>query len=412
MPGLDIRVTVGTIPGLTFTGSPADSLAATDSVTAARSTSRTVADSAGLTDTASGSIPSGATWDATVAHGSQLETGHVGPWSLQGVSKGSENLLSVSLPARGYWRTDTPSEWAPTGTYVYNNLASNRGGVVPAGGLTIDGRAIPAGTVVAQFRDFSAGDFYVTSGQNFLLRGCRIRGTNRAPGYFNCAASQTSKIWIGYGDFGGLGAANAQYNEVPIKVASSAGGAVYRNYISYTTTGVQINAAGYAVVENLITDLAYFYGPGIPPGEATDKHLNGFTMNGGETCIEFRRNFVTLPTPDGAGRTINQTDAFSMFQDFGAFPGTGTNPDGSTGYKVTDNYWGGGGVTVYAGVNAGKAQSSVANLTLTGNRWTTQWYSGSGAVGPITATPTWGSNGNSQSDNRYADGPSAGNSVI
>jgi hypothetical protein len=63
-------------------------------------------------------------------------------------------------------------------------------------------------------------------------------------------------------------------------------------------------------------------------------------------------------------------------------------------------------------VNAGQPASSVANLHLTGNRWTTQWWPNGGAVGPITATPTWGSNGNVQSDNLWADGDNAGDSVI
>lgn len=345
----------------------------------------------------------------TITHGSQIAPANTGYVAL---GAAQADLEVMRLPSRGYWRTDTPNDWSPSSAYVYNNDPANKGGVVPAGGLVIDGYAIPAGTRVVQFRDFSAGDFYVTSGQNVLMRGCRMRGPNRAPGYFNCAAGQTSKLWIGYCSMGGLGAANAEYNEVPIKIAAAGGGAVYRNHITYTTTGVQVNASGMDIVENYISDLAYYYGPNPPPGESTDKHLNGLTFNGGETAFRVLRNNITLPSPDGAGRTINQTDAISMFQDFGAFPGTGTNVDGSRGYAIADNYLGGGGVTVYAGVNAGKPQSSVANLRMTGNRITTRWWPNGGAVGPITAQPAWGSNGNAQTDNLWADGPGAGRSFI
>jgi hypothetical protein len=353
----------------------------------------------------------GAGGTGAVAHGSLLTVDNVGPWTLQGVAKGSEALDSPAMPTRGYWRTDTPDEFVPAGTYVYNNSPTNHGGTVPAGGLTIDGYAIPAGTLVSQFRNFGAGTFGCTGTTPVLFRGCRFRGPNTAPGVLNDAGNG-APLYVLYCDAGGLGAADAQYNEVPFKIAGSPNSILARNFITYTTTGIQVNSHQCRVVENYIDKLTYFYGPNPPPGEGTDKHLNGFTMNGGENSILFLRNHVTLPSPDDAGRTINQTDAFSMFQDFGAFPGTGTNADGTTGYRVVNNYLGGGGVTVYAGVNAGQPQSSVANMYLVGNRVTTQWWPNGGAVGAITAVPAWGSNGNSQSDNLWDDGANAGTSFV
>ncbi len=344
---------------------------------------------------------------ASVAHGDLLTRAHT---SLAGLGLDSTALSYTSVPTRGYWRFDTPDEFAPTSTYTYNNTASNKGGVVPAGGLTIDGYTIPAGTRVVQFRDFSGGDFFASGGTSFLFRGCRFRGTNRAPGYFNCS-SFTGKFYLGYCDLGGLGAADAQYNEVPVKISSAAGGIIYRNRISYTTTGLQINVGGFDVIENHISDLAYFYGPNPPPGESTDKHLNGITLNGSESCIRVLRNNITLPTPDGAGRQINQTDAISFFQDFGTFPGSGTNSDGTLGYRVLDNYVGGGGVCIYAGRNAGKAATTVSNMVMTGNKVTTQWWPNGGAVGPLTAQPTWGTQGNTWSGNTWADGPNAGQTI-
>jgi hypothetical protein len=341
----------------------------------------------------------------TITHGEQLTINDVGPWSLQAVAKGSESLDTVSLPSRGYWRGDTPNEWSPTGNYVYNNSPSNKGGVVPAGGMVIDGYTVPAGTRVAQFRNFSAGDFYVTSGQNILFRGCRWRHTNRAPGDFNCAAGQTSRIWILHCDSGGVGAADAQYNEVPIKLASAgSGSAVYRCYISYTTSGIQINASGVDVVENFIEKLTLFYGSPGPPGESGEKHLNGITVNGGENCMRVLRNRILVATPDEAGHAIIQTDCISFFQDFGTFPGTGTNPqDGTIGYRVMDNYIGGTGFCLYAGKNAGSASNSVNNMVVTGNKITNQWYPNGGSFGSIAAEPAWGTLGNVKSNNTIAE---------
>ena len=342
-----------------------------------------------------------------VTHGGELTTARV---ALEGLGLLSAVLTTPVLPLRGYWRFDNPDEFAPTSTYVYDNNPLNKGGVVPAGGMTIDGYPVPAGTRVVQFRDFSAGDFFASGSTSFLFRGCRIRGTNRAPGYFNCS-SLAGRLSLGYCDLGGLSAADLAYNEVPVKIASSGGGVIYRNRISYTTTGLQINTGGYDVIENHISDLAYFYGPNPPPGESTDKHLNGITVNGGEPCIRILRNNITLPSPDGAGRQINQTDAISFFQDFGTFPGTGTNSDGTQGYRVLDNYVGGGGVCIYAGRNAGKAASTVNNMVMTGNKVTTRWWAQGGAVGPVTAQPPWGSQGNVWSGNTWADGANAGQTI-
>lgn len=342
-----------------------------------------------------------------IAHGEQLTLGHVGHTSLS-VSTGQLSIPAV--PGRGYFRGDTPLEFVPNQTYVYNDNPSNKGGIVPAGGLVIDGYTVPAGTYVAQFREFTT-DFYVTGSNNLMFRGCRIRGANRAPGYFNTAAGWTGKLFIGYCDMGGLGAANEQYNEVPIKISSGTGGVIYRNYISYTTTGIQVNANGYDVTENFIEKLTYYYGPGVPPGESTDKHINGITVNGGEACMRILRNRIVAQNPDDAGRTVNQTDCISFFQDFGQFTGTGQNSDGTYGYQVKDNFVGGTGYCIYAGKNAGSGANSVQNMVMTGNKVTTAIYPNGGALGPLAAAPTWGTLGNVWSGNTWADGPNAGQSI-
>lgn len=339
-----------------------------------------------------------------VVHGEDLTISDTGHDAL-GVAAGS--IPMTTTPTRGYFRGDTPLEFVPNQTYVYDDSPANKGGIVPAGGLVIDGYNIPAGTYVAQFQEF-ASDFYMSGSASYLFRGCRIRGVNRAPGYWNTAAGYSGRLYIGYCDLGGLGALDAQYNEVPIKINNGSGGVIYRNYISYTTTGIQINVNGYDLIENYIEKLTYYYGPNPPPGESTDKHLNGITLNGGEACIRILRNHIVGQSPDDAGRTINQTDCISFFQDFGTFPGTGTNSDGSTGYRVLDNYVGGTGYCIYAGKNAGSAADSVQNMVMTGNKVTTQWWPNGGANGPLAAAPAWGTLGNIWSNNTWADGPNGG----
>lgn len=353
---------------------------------------------------------SSGTFNQAVTHGDQLRLAYdVGPWALQQVAKGSESLEAMSLPGRGYWRTDTPSEFAPTGSYTYNDTPSNKGGIVPGGGLTIDGYSIPAGTVVTQFRDFSAGDFFCSGTTPVLFRGCRWRHANRAPGDLN-ENTNGAPLFLFYNDAGGLGAADAQYNEVPFKLNASTNSVVHRNYLSYTTTCIQVNANGVRVTENYCHKLTYYYGPGIPPGESTDKHLNGFTCNGGITHIILARNVFLAETPDDAGRTINQTDCISFFNDGSPYNGGGTNADATTGYRIVDNYVGGGvGVTAGGVFYGGEPQDGAVNdMQFIGNKVTTQW----GTPTTVMANgPTFGSNGNVWSSNTWADGPNAGQTI-
>jgi hypothetical protein len=182
---------------------------------------------------------------------------------------------------------------------------------------------------------------------------------------------------------------------------------VLRCYLSYTTTGIQPNIrAGYCdIFENYIEKLTDF----TPPG---GYHLNGVSLNGGNHNCLVQRNHIVIANPDEQGNTINQTDCISLFQDFGTFPGTGTNSDGSTGYLIQDNYVGGAGYCFYLGLNSGTPPNSVNNLTFTGNKVTTAIWPDGGNYGPIAHFPVWGKYGNSESGNTWADGPDAGHSFL
>lgn len=331
-----------------------------------------------------------------VSHGSDLTEAHVG-YSALGVAQGG--LHTTATPGRGYFRTDTPLEFVPNEEYIPSDDPANHGGIIPSGGLTIDGFDYPAGTYVCQFMDFSGQDFYCSGSNMVLFRGCRGRGTSASVGFWNCAVGHSGYIAAHFCDLGGLGAASGNYHEIPMKILDAVGARAYRNRIRYCTTGFQFNCANGEIIENYITDLTTF---------GTDAHLNGCTHNGGESCSMVLRNYIVVDTLDAEGRTVNQTDCISYFQDFGEFPGTGTNSDGSTGYKVADNYVGGTGYCIYAGKNAGSPSDSVNNMVLTGNLVTTASYANGGANGPIAAEPSWGSLGNAANDNRWADGANVG----
>lgn len=342
----------------------------------------------------------------TIAHGSELTHAMVGPAAL-GVALNQLRPTHLNGSRLGSWPTDDhpwdAGGWIPNAPYVYNNDPNNHGGFVPAGGMTIDGFFVPAGTWVAQFDDFGSDSVIVNGDSNgatapfpgIVFRGCRWRGPITAPGYINIYQNSNTRVWILYSDAGGLGASTSETNEIPFCLNDrTTANVLYRNYISYTTTGIEPNAAGPQIIENFIEKITFF---------APLAHLNGIQLNGGQTNALLLRNKVLLQSPDDAGRVINQTDAIALAQDFGTYPGTGTNLDGSRGYMVKDNYVGGGGYSIYAGYKPSIPNGGIANLTLTGNQVTTQWWPNGGYYGPVAYEAQWGSNGNTKSGNTFAE---------
>jgi hypothetical protein len=354
---------------------------------------------------------------STLTHGSQLTRSMVGPEGL-GLSAAQLRQVNVNDERIGTWPSDGIPSWIPSTPYVYNNDPSNHGGVVPAGGMIIDGFTVPAGVWVAQFDDFG-GQSIIINGDNagtsphlpgVVFRGCRWRGAIGAPGFLNIYQGSHTNVWLLYNDAGGLGAADSQYNEVPFQFTdASTNGVFARNYISYTTTGILVNQAAPQIIENFIEKITLYYNDAPPPGESTGKHLNGIKLHGGHTNTLVLRNKVLLQSPDDAGRTIGQTDAIGLFQYAGTFsPGTGINLDGSKGYQIRDNYVGGAGYSFYAGQNAGTAASTCQNVVFSGNQITTQWWPQGGYFGAVSAEPAWGSLGNQALNNTWADGAKAG----
>ena len=338
---------------------------------------------------------------SSISHGAQLTRSMVGPKGL-GVEHGQLRKTSVAGQRIGIG-SPLPS-WIPNTAYAYNNDPANRGGIVSPEGMMIDGFKIPGGTWVAQFNDFD--DQIIINGAapspGIVFRGCRWRGAWAAPGPLNLYAKSKTSVWLLYNEAGGLGSADNQTNEVAFTTnASDASVIFFRNYISYTTTGIQPGSKGPQLIENYIERISYYYGDAGPPNQLGPYHLNGISFNGGQTNALVLRNKITVQSPDDSGRTISQTDALGFFQDFGAFIGTGTNIDGSVGYQVRDNFLGGGGYTIYAGLNPGKSADTVQNMVVTGNVITRQWWPAGGRWGPIAAQPKWGFYGNIKTNNRF-----------
>lgn len=307
------------------------------------------------------------------------------------------------------------SAWtSDTATYVYNDDPSNLGGIIPDGGLTIDGYDYPAGMYVFQFLDFSQlgyGMELFSTWPDMLLRGCRSRGTLQAPGFINMQ-SYTNFLALHYCDIGCESAAFCATVEATVAIDTAGfDGSIrmLRCNTSYGSTGIQPNASGYCEVIECFVEKLTYSDVGSPPVPA---HLNGLCINGGNLNCLFLRNNVVVANPDENGASVDQTDCIALFQDFGDFAGTGTNSDDSTGYFVQDNYVGGTGYSFYCGQNEGTQPDTVNNLTFTGNQVTTAEYSTGGANGPVAAIPEWNSFGNTESANIWADGPLAGKQDI
>ena len=375
----------------------------------AASTSNGAGGAAGATTTA-GSTSSGTSTGATssgagggastIAHGSDLTRDMVGPAGL-GVSIEQLRPTAVDDERISTWPTDGLPSWIPNAPYVYDDDPANHGGIVPDGGMTIDGFQVPGGTWVVQFDDFGS-DSIIVSGDNdgtspalpgVVFRGCRWRGAVTAPGFLNVYANSHTAVWILFSDAGGLGAEDGDYNEIPFKLSDETTNSVYyRNYISYTTTAIQPGSISPQIIENYIEKITYYYDGEPPPGESTGKHLNGISLNGGQTSALIVRNKVLLQSPDDAGRTVDQTDCIYFKQEPAEFPGTGQNVDGSQGYNVSDNYIGGGGYSIYAGWDSSEGPpepQSVTHMVLRGNLITTQWWPMGGSLGPLAKEPPW-----------------------
>ena len=156
----------------------------------------------------------------------------------------------------------------------------------------------------------------------------------------------------------------------------SSGTQILRNNVTNTSTGIQ-------VYEGLIAD-NYVHDMGYQSGD----HINGTTSNGSTTMMTIRHNTIL--------NQFDQTDAISLFQDFGV----------EANRLITDNLVAGGGYTVYGGDNERYGKTS--NIKITNNRFSRIYYPNGGSYGPITAFDPSGA-GNLASGNYWDDSLAAVN---
>lgn len=324
--------------------------------------------------------------------------------------------LKAITPDGSRWLFDGTNEagllaqaWgSTTAPYVPGNSPANHGGVVQAGGATIDGYPVTAGSYVFQWCDFQGTSLNLVDGTGVVFRGCRNRAAwGNSTGSLNCG-SWPGELHVHWCDMGAQSSLTAGGGQYGISASGGHNFSLYRNYVSYGCDMFVVNPqqAGYCeMTENLVEKICLY------PDTGT-QHLDGMQTNGNAPNMRVLRNSMVIPAFDEQGNPVNQTGGISFFQDFGPFPGTGTNIDGSLGYVISGNYIGGMGYCYYLGQAGGNPPGSVTNMTFTSNRVTTQIYSTGGFNGPVTFPPPFGSFGNTQAGNLWADGPSAGQSFL
>ena len=352
---------------------------------------------------------------STITHGSQLAITDVGPWKLQGVAKGQEVLRTLNPGGERlslYPSWGRPS-WIPGTAYTYNNNPDNHGGIVPTGGLTIDGYFVPEGTWVSQFNNFTDGitiegnvNGQYGSFPGVVFRGNRMRGNWGAPGWVNFNAVSNGGItWLMYNDAGGTAYLPPNICESIFESKRLGNDKMYviRNYLSVATTLVFLRNDGDMAVENYGEDVTSYY--------ADDTyHLNGIANGGGENATMWLRNHLDFsPQPSGSPYYKPQNDVIQMAADGGAYLGIGSNYDGTPGYQIRDNYLAGAVHVLQLGVDKSNAAADVRNVVITGNQFSTKWFQNSGQSAIAYKIPTWGSYGNAWTNNTWADDYGTGN---
>jgi hypothetical protein len=207
------------------------------------------------------------------------------------------------------------------------------------------------------------------TGHGAVLRGLSIRGdvnitasgvtiaddriVSHGPDSFGISLRHTRNVTVKRCTIHGAGPASGRLM-VGVKdiLGNSAGTRVLDNDIYYASTGVHMSAG--LIRGNYIHDMGY------RPGD----HLNGISSNGGITRL------LTI-THNTILNRFGQTDAVSLFQDFGR----------QGNRVITGNLLAGGGYTIYAGGRHGAPPP--VKIRITNNRISTLYYPAGGKYGPV-----------------------------
>ena len=227
---------------------------------------------------------------------------------------------------------------------VPSQVSSGPGWSWSNGGVEISG----AGTVFAGYS--VAGTVDVTA-SNVTVKDDKITATGDG---FGVAIRHASSTTIQDCDISSPSAGDGRLMVAIKDIYGDANGTkVTGNNIWHTSTGVQI---GSGLIEG-----NYIHDMGFQDGD----HLNGTTSNGSTTALVIRHNTVF--------NSYDQTDAISLFEDFGT--------EGNV--LITNNLVAGGGYTIYGGQNPGGPQAF--NIRITDNRFATLYFPKGGYWGPVAA---------------------------
>ncbi|MGV8849597.1 MAG: DUF4082 domain-containing protein [Propionibacteriaceae bacterium] len=278
--------------------------------------------------------------------------------------------------------TPRPTTAAPTATTAASGLTNCVSVPSRCGYPDATNTGVPAGTAMLRVpQDIKSGPGWVWDSRGWLqassgavVKNVIVSGTINMAGS-NVTVTNTRVLVAG--ESWGIGlqhATNAVISNSEIGIAGgsprlmvgikdiygdSTGTQVLRNEVVNTSTGIQ-------VYEGLIAD-NYVHDMGYQSGD----HINGTTSNGSTTMMTIRHNTIL--------NQIGQTDAISLFQDFGI----------EANRLITDNLVAGGGYTIYGGDNQRFGKTS--NIMITNNRFSNVFFPNGGSYGPIAAFDATGS---------------------
>jgi hypothetical protein len=344
----------------------AKSGSATATPSAAGSSTATTAPSSSITPTAastSTSIPPSASPSSTTAKPTATAT-TTKPTATPtatistGSSAGMTNC--VSLPSRcGY--PDATNTGVPAGTTLLRVPQD----VTSGPGWVWDSRGWLQASSGAVVKNLSVSGSVIVGGSNITVTNVKVLVDGETWGI---GLQHATNAVISNNQIGIQGGTPRLMVGIKDIYGDSTGTQFLRNNVTNSSTGVQIYEG--LIADNYIHDMGYQSGD----------HINGTTSNGSTTLMTIQHNTIL--------NQISQTDAISLFQDFGV----------EANRLITDNLVAGGGYTIYGGDNERFGKTS--NIKITNNRFSTLYFPNGGSYGPIAAFDSSGS-GNLLSGNYW-----------
>jgi hypothetical protein len=266
----------------------------------------------------------------------------------------------VSLPSRcGY--PDATNTGVPAGTALLRVPQD----VTSGPGWVWDSRGWLQASSGAVVKNLIVSGSVMVGGANITVQNTRILADGESAGI---GLQHSTNALITNNEIGILHGTPRLLVGIKDVYGDATGTQVLRNNVQNTSTGIQIHEG--LIADNYVHDMGF----------ASGDHVNGTTSNGDTTMMTIRHNTIL--------NQLGQTDAISLFQDFGV----------EANRLITDNLVAGGGYTIYGGDNQRFGVTS--NIKITNNRFSTVFYPNGGSYGPIAAFDAGGS-GNLLSGNYW-----------